>query len=71
MASTARNFGQLPLWRRVILLLLAPIVFPVSLLVVLLFLTPVAIVNGICYGVYWVRWKIVGVPIPPKAPPAI
>jgi hypothetical protein len=71
MASPIRQFGQLPLWRRIVLLMLAPIVFLVSLLVVLLFLAPVALVNGCCYVVYWVRWKMLGVPIPPKAPPAI
>ena len=71
VGSMSTKFRDLPLWRRAILVVLAPLVFPVSLLAVLLILTPVAIVNSNCYAVYWFRWKLTGTPVPPKAPPVI
>jgi ABC-type transport system involved in cytochrome c biogenesis permease subunit len=62
------SFRELPVWRRIILLLLAPIVMPVSFVVVAAILIPCAIWNGVVWSLYWVRYKLFGVPIPPKCP---
>jgi hypothetical protein len=67
MASNARNFGDLPLWRRVVLVVLIPFVLPAVALVFLL-LTLILVWNSSVYGVYWLRWKMFGIPIPPLGP---
>jgi hypothetical protein len=62
-----RDFGDLPLWRQIIIVALTPFVLPaVALLVVplVLFLGW----NSGVYCVYWLRWKLLGIPIPPKSP---
>jgi putative effector of murein hydrolase len=68
MASTNRNFSELPLWRRAIIVVLIPFVLPVLLLIVLLLLLAMAW-NSFAYSVHWLRWKVLGVPIPPMCPP--
>jgi putative effector of murein hydrolase len=68
MASMHRNFGELPLWRRAIIVVLIPFVLPGLVLVVLLLLLAMAW-NSFVYGVHWLRWKLYGVPIPPMYPP--
>jgi hypothetical protein len=67
---SARAFGELPLWRRILLIMLIPLVLPVSLLFVLCLLLGVSSWNSIIYGIYWVRWKVFGTPIPPLGPTA-
>lgn len=67
MASNARNFGDLPLWRRAILVVLVPFVLP-AVALVFLFLMLLFLWNSGVYGIYWVRWKMFGTPIPPLGP---
>jgi putative effector of murein hydrolase len=68
MASmNARNFGELPRWRRAILAVLVPLVLPAVALVMLLLLLAMAW-NSFAYGVHWLRWKLLGIPIPPMRP---
>ncbi|MHC4068796.1 MAG: nucleotidyltransferase family protein [Planctomycetota bacterium] len=64
-----KSFDEPSLWRRVIGWLLAPIVMPVSFIVVVIILIPCAIWNGFVWSLYWVRYKVFGIPIPPKYPP--
>ena len=59
----------LPIWRKATLVLLIPVVMPISVLCLLLVLFPVVIWNSGLFGVYWFRWKLYGVPIPPKGLP--
>jgi hypothetical protein len=68
MASMTHQLSDLPLWRRVIIIVMIPFVLPAMLLLVLLLLLAMAW-NEFGYGVYWVRWKLFGVPIPPMCPP--
>jgi hypothetical protein len=67
MASNARNFGDLPLCRRVIIVVLVPFVLP-AIALVFLFLTLILVWNSGVYGGYWLRWKMFGIPIPPLGP---
>jgi hypothetical protein len=62
-----RNFGDLSLWRRVILVVLIPFVLP-AVALVFLFLTLIVAWNSGVYGVYWLRWKLFGSAIPPMGP---
>jgi hypothetical protein len=59
----------LPIWRKTILILLIPIVMPISFVCLFLILLPVCAWNSALFGLYWFRWKLVGVPIPPKGLP--
>ena len=63
-----RDFNQLPPWRRAIIVVLIPFVLPAVVLVFLLLLM-VLVWNSCVLGVYWLRWKLLGVPIPPTCPP--
>lgn len=67
MASNAHNFGDLPRWRRAILVVLIPFVLPAFALVFLFLMLIFGWNLGICW-VYWLRWKVFGVPIPPLGP---
>lgn len=62
------RFNEFPLCRRIILLLLAPIVMLASFVVLAAILIPCAIWNGLVSLLYWLRYKLFGVPIPPKYP---
>ena len=65
------DWRELPWWKRLLAVPLAVVVMPVSLVAVLLFLTPVALVQASCWCFYWTRFKLTGTPIPPKGiPPA-
>ncbi|MHC4068356.1 MAG: hypothetical protein ACYS18_04570 [Planctomycetota bacterium] len=64
-----KSFEEPSLWRRIIIWLLAPIVMVVSFVVVGVILIPCAIWNGFVWSLYWVRYKVFGIPIPPKCPP--
>jgi hypothetical protein len=51
--------------KRVVLVLLIPVVFPVAVVFMVLLLIPIACWNSAVYAVLWLRWKCFGVPIPP------
>ena len=63
-----KSLDEQPLWRRIIVFLLAPIVMLVSFIVVAVIMIPCAIWNGFVWSLYWVRYKLFGIPIPPKCP---
>jgi hypothetical protein len=62
------SFKELGVWRRVVIIVLAPIVCAVSFVVVVAILIPCGIWNGVVWSLYWLRYKFFGVPIPPKCP---
>jgi len=59
---------EFPLWRRIALFVLAPIVLPISIVAVVAILLPVMIWNALVMLGYWIRNKLTGAPIPPKGP---
>jgi hypothetical protein len=61
---------RLPIWRAITLLLLTPIVMPISIAIVLLILLPVCVWNTVVWCIYWLRWRVLGIPIPPHGPDA-
>ena len=61
-----KSFKELPAWRRLVLLLLMPIVLTTSFIVLAIIMIPCAIWNGIVWSLYWARYKLFGIPIPPK-----
>lgn len=58
-----------PACKRVGRMALIPIVFPAALLGLLIILLPIALIQLAGYGLYWLRYRLFGVPIPPTAPP--
>ncbi len=52
--------------RRFVVLLLTLIVMPIGFICVFLILLPVCIWNGAMWCIYWLRWKLYGIPLPPK-----
>lgn len=59
---------ELPWWRRLLLLPLAMMVFPLGLAVMLAILLAVAVWNMTVWCCYWVRFRLTGAPIPAKYP---
>ena len=65
---TDQRFKKIRVFRYILILLLIPIVLPVSFIVVMLIVIPCAVWNAIVWSIYWLRFKLFGVPIPPKCP---
>ena len=61
-----REWDQLPWWKRLLLAPLAMVMLPVSLAALLAILLPIALWNAAVWSLYWVRFRVAGMPIPPK-----
>ena len=59
-------FAGLSLWRRALLILLIPVVFVTAVVVLAIILVPISVLQGSLLMWYWIRWKVCGIPIPPK-----
>jgi hypothetical protein len=70
MAAFKRNFDDLPYWRRAIFLALMPFLLPALLLIVVL-LFILTLWHQSVYSAAWLRWKLLGLPIPPMYPVAL
>jgi hypothetical protein len=64
--TQGRGWGELPWWERVLMAPLAVVVFPISLAALLAVLLPVALWHAAVWSLYWVRFRVAGIPIPPK-----
>ena len=62
------NFSNASWWQRLVLIVLAPVVLPISFLAILAILLPVALWNLAVLCCYWVRYQLTGKAIPPKGP---
>lgn len=63
------DFRDAPFWKKTLVVALAPIVLPVGLVALAIFLAPMAVWNACWWLFYWLRFKLNGQPIPPKLPP--
>lgn len=64
------EFNALPLWQRVIVVMLAlSVVMLPAVAILAVFLAPVMLWRSFAYSVRWLRWKLLGVLIPPRCSP--
>jgi hypothetical protein len=60
------SWSELPWWKRVLLIPFVVIVFPISFAAILVILGPVVVWHTVVWCLLWIRFKLTGIPIPPK-----
>lgn len=65
MSATEKGWSELPWWKRLVAIILVPVVMPLSLIVVLAILLPLLILQITFYAFYKARFRLFGVPMPP------
>jgi hypothetical protein len=69
LAQVLAESRPFPLWKRVLFVPLAVVIFPPTVLVLLVLAAPFAVIAFVSPAFFWLRFKLFGKPIPDLVPP--
>lgn len=69
VATPLADAAALPPWKRVLMIPLAILVMPPVVAVVVILVVPIVAVQLGCLACYWLRFKLLDIPMPPLGPP--
>jgi hypothetical protein len=67
--GTMEGYRDMALWRKLLLLVVAPFAFLGAVVGLAVVLLPIAVLNLLIFVFYWLRFLLFRIPMPPKMPP--
>ncbi len=61
------DWTRVPRWKKLLFPFFVPFIL-ITFAAVLVLLLPIALWNGLVWSGCWIRFKLTGIPIPPKGP---